>query len=139
MELTGIVAEYNPFHNGHAYQIAQAKEQHPCDGIVAVMSGNFTQRGEAAVFDKWTRTELALHGGADLVLFTGGIGENAWFMRRPILEDMECLGMKVDLSLSDNRMGEDIVISTPDSKVAVVVVTTDEEFVIASDTFNLVK
>ncbi len=82
---------------------------------------------------------IAEMGGADLVLFTGGIGENAWFMRRPILEDMECLGMKVDLSLSDNRMGEDIVISTPDSKVAVVVVTTDEEFVIASDTFNLVK
>ena len=82
---------------------------------------------------------MAEMGGADLVLFTGGIGENAWFMRRPILENMECLGMKCDLSLSDNRMGEDIVISTPDSKVAVVVVTTDEEFVIASDTFNLVK
>ncbi|MCQ2273212.1 MAG: acetate kinase [Bacteroidales bacterium] len=82
---------------------------------------------------------IAEMGGCDLVLFTGGIGENAWFMRRPILENMECLGLKVDLSLSDNRMGEDIVISTPDSKVAVVVVTTDEEFVIASDTYNLVK
>lgn len=68
MELTGIVAEYNPFHNGHAYQIAQAKKLHPSDGIVAVMSGNFSQRGEAAVFDKWTRAELALHGGVDLVL-----------------------------------------------------------------------
>ena len=60
-------------------------------------------------------------------------------MRRPILENMECLGIKVDLSKNDNVMGEDIILSTPDSKMAVVVVTTDEEFVIASDTFNLVK
>lgn len=82
---------------------------------------------------------MAEMGGCDLLLFTGGIGENAWFMRRPILENMECLGIKVDLSLSDNKMGEDLILSTPDSKVAVTVVTTDEEFVIASDTYNLVK
>jgi len=82
---------------------------------------------------------MAEMGGCDLLLFTGGIGENAWFMRRPILENMECLGINVDLSKSDNVMGEDLILSTPDSKVAVVVVTTDEEFVIASDTFNLVK
>jgi acetate kinase len=78
-------------------------------------------------------------GGCDLLLFTGGIGENAWFMRRPILEIMECLGIHVDLSKSDNKMGEDLILSTPDSKVAVVVCTTDEEFVIASDTYNLVR
>ncbi len=82
---------------------------------------------------------MAEMGGCDLLLFTGGIGENAWFMRRPILENMECLGISVDLSLSDNKMGEDLILSTPDSKVAVAVVTTDEEFVIASDTYNLVK
>ena len=82
---------------------------------------------------------MAEMGGCDLLLFTGGIGENAWFMRRPILENMECLGIHVDLSKSDNVMGEDLILSTPDSKVAVVVVTTDEEYVIASDTYNLVK
>ena len=82
---------------------------------------------------------MAEMGGCDLLLFTGGIGEKAWFMRRPILENMECLGISVDLSLSDNKMGEDLILSTPDSKVAVAVVTTDEEFVIASDTYNLVK
>jgi len=82
---------------------------------------------------------MAEMGGCDLLLFTGGIGENAWFMRRPILENMECLGIKVDFSKNDNVMGEDIVLSTPDSKMAVVVVTTDEEYVIASDTYNLVK
>ena len=52
---------------------------------------------------------------------------------------MECLGIKIDFSKNDNVMGEDIILSTPDSKMAVVVVTTDEEYVIASDTYNLVK
>ncbi len=82
---------------------------------------------------------MAEMGGCDLLLFTGGIGENAWFMRRPILTNMECLGIKVDLELNDKIMGEDVILSTPDSKVATVVVTTDEEYVIASDTYRLVK
>ena len=81
---------------------------------------------------------MAEMGGCDLLLFTGGIGENAWFMRRPILEGLECLGIKVDLELNDKIMGEDVILSTPDSKVATVVVTTDEEYVIASDTYRLV-
>ena len=69
MQTIGIVAEYNPFHCGHQYHIAQSKLQCPeADGIIAVMSGNFTQRGEPAIFDKWTRTKAALQGGADLVL-----------------------------------------------------------------------
>ena len=69
MQTIGIVAEYNPFHNGHQYHITQAKAQLPeADGVIAVMSGNFTQRGEPALFDKWTRAEAALAGGADLVL-----------------------------------------------------------------------
>ncbi|MBR3827997.1 MAG: acetate kinase [Bacteroidales bacterium] len=82
---------------------------------------------------------MAEMGGCDLLLFTGGIGENAWFMRHPILEGLECLGIKVDMELNDKTMGEDVIISTPDSKVATVVVTTDEEFVIASDTYRLVN
>ena len=69
MQTIGIVAEYNPFHCGHQYHIKQSKLQCPeADGIIAVMSGNFTQRGEPAIFDKWTRTKAALQGGADLVL-----------------------------------------------------------------------
>ena len=88
---------------------------------------------------KYIGAYMAEMGGCDLLLFTGGIGENAWFMRRPILENMECLGIKIDFSKNDNVMGEDIILSTPDSKVATVVVTTDEEYVIASDTYNLVK
>ncbi len=66
MRITGIVAEYNPFHNGHKYQIDVVKKH--SDAVIAVMSGSFVQRGEAAVFDKWTRTRAALLGGADLVL-----------------------------------------------------------------------
>ena len=81
---------------------------------------------------------MAEMGGCDILLFTGGIGENAWFMRRPILENMECLGIKIDFSKNDNVMGEDVILSTPDSKVTTVVVTTDEEYVIASDTYKLV-
>ena len=81
---------------------------------------------------------MAEMGGCDLLLFTGGIGENAWFMRRPILEGLECLGIDIDFSKNDNVMGEDIILSTSKSKMAVVVCTTDEEYVIASDTYKLV-
>ena len=68
MNFLGIVAEYNPFHLGHRYHIEQACQQQNIDGVVAVMSGNFTQRGEAALFDKWSRAECALKQGVDLVL-----------------------------------------------------------------------
>ena len=66
--VTGIIAEYNPFHNGHAYQIQKARELTGCDFVVVVMSGDFVQRGAPAVFDKYMRTKMALLGGADLVL-----------------------------------------------------------------------
>lgn len=66
--ILGIVAEYNPFHNGHLYHINQAKKISGCDYTIAVMSGNFTQRGEPALMDKWARTEAALHNGIDLVI-----------------------------------------------------------------------
>ena len=64
----GIIAEYNPFHNGHAYQIRRVRAQFPRAQIVTIMSGSFTQRGEAAILDKWQRAELAVENGSDLVL-----------------------------------------------------------------------
>jgi len=67
MKTVGIIAEYNPFHNGHAYQIAEAKRITGADYAVVVMSGDFVQRGTPAVWDKYTRTRAALLGGADLV------------------------------------------------------------------------
>lgn len=72
LRAAGIVAEYNPFHNGHAYQIAQARQKTCADVIVAAMSGNWVQRGEPAIMDKWQRTEAALAGGVDLVVELSG-------------------------------------------------------------------
>lgn len=68
MKVAGIITEYNPFHCGHAYQIQETRKRFDVDYVVVVMSGNFVQRGEPALFDKWKRTELALIGGADVVL-----------------------------------------------------------------------
>ncbi|MER0123121.1 nucleotidyltransferase [Streptococcus sp. ZJ100] len=63
MTVTGIIAEFNPFHNGHAYLLSKAQ------GLkIVAMSGNFTQRGEPAIVDKWTRAQMALENGADLVV-----------------------------------------------------------------------
>lgn len=67
MTAVGIIAEYNPFHNGHAYHLAQAKLLTGAKTAVIVMSGNFVQRGTPAIFDKWQRAALALEGGADVV------------------------------------------------------------------------
>lgn len=61
----GIIAEFNPFHNGHKYLLESAKNQ---DGIVVIMSGSFVQRGDTAITDKWTRARAALDNGADLVI-----------------------------------------------------------------------
>jgi len=68
MVITGLITEYNPFHNGHLYHLMNAKKITGADMIVVVMSGNFVQRGTPALLDKWTRTEMALRCGADLVL-----------------------------------------------------------------------
>ena len=68
MKVTGIIAEYNPFHSGHEYHIKEAKACTGADYIVIAMSGDFVQRGGPAVFDKYTRAQMALLGGADLVV-----------------------------------------------------------------------
>ena len=67
MRILGIIAEYNPFHNGHKYQIEKAKEISGADYIIVIMSGNYVQRGGPAVFDKRIRTEMALNVGVDAV------------------------------------------------------------------------
>lgn len=68
MKTVGIIAEYNPFHNGHAYQLAKAKQVTGADYCIVVMSGDFVQRGAPAITDKYIRAESALRCGADLVL-----------------------------------------------------------------------
>lgn len=68
MRVCGIIAEYNPFHSGHAYQIARARADSGCDYLIVVMSGDFVQRGAPAIADKYIRARMALEAGADLVL-----------------------------------------------------------------------
>jgi len=68
VKTVGIVSEYNPFHNGHKYHIEAAKEACGADYCVCIMSGSFVQRGEPAIFDKWTRAKMAVLNGADLVI-----------------------------------------------------------------------
>lgn len=68
MNAVGIVVEYNPFHNGHAYHLQKTKEISEADVVIAVMSGPFLQRGEPALLPKWTRAKMALLAGVDLVL-----------------------------------------------------------------------
>lgn len=64
----GIITEYNPFHNGHVLHLKESKKITDADFTIAIMSGNFTQRGETSIFDKWAKTEMALRQGIDLVI-----------------------------------------------------------------------
>ena len=68
MKTAAIIAEYNPFHNGHKYQLEETKRQTGADFIVVVMSGDFVQRGIPAMYSKTFRTRSALLSGADLVI-----------------------------------------------------------------------
>lgn len=68
MKVTGIIAEYNPFHNGHEYHLRETRQRLKSDYIVVVMSGNYVQRGAPTIIDKYARTEMVLKAGADLVL-----------------------------------------------------------------------
>lgn len=68
MNISGIIVEYNPLHNGHVYHINKTKELTKCDALICVMSGNFTQRGIPSGIDKWTKTKMAMNNGVDLVI-----------------------------------------------------------------------
>ena len=68
MKSVGIICEYNPFHNGHLYHLNKVKEMFPDYTIILVMSGNFTERGDMSIINKWDKTDSALHYGVDLVI-----------------------------------------------------------------------
>ena len=72
MKAVGIVCEYNPFHNGHKRQI-ELQRQNGADCIICVMSGNYTQRGEPAITDKYLRAEMAIKCGADIIRVGSGL------------------------------------------------------------------
>lgn len=68
MRTMAVICEYNPFHNGHKYQLTYHREVLGADGVICLMSGSFVQRGAPAIYDKWTRAKDAVENGADLVL-----------------------------------------------------------------------
>ena len=68
MKTIGIVAEFNPFHNGHKYLIERIKENYPDSLIIVVLSGNYTQRGDVSIIDKWKKKDILLEEGIDLIV-----------------------------------------------------------------------
>jgi len=88
---------------------------------------------------KYVGAYAAVLGGVDILMFTGGIGENASPVREQVCKDMEYMGIELDLDKNNEIHGDEAVISTPDSKVTVMVVPTDEEYMIASDTMEIVN
>ena len=68
MDIIGIIAEYNPFHNGHMYQIEEAKRQTGAEYVVAIITGNFTQRGNTSIVNKWAKAKMAIENGVDIVI-----------------------------------------------------------------------
>ena len=88
---------------------------------------------------KYIGAYAAAMGGCDILVWTGGVGENQWKTRRVVCQDMEYMGMKIDVEKNHGMRGEEMVISTPDSKVTIMVVPTDEENMIASDTLDILQ
>lgn len=86
---------------------------------------------------KYIGAYAAALGGLDILVFTGGVGENQWSTRTEVCRDMEFMGIKLDEAKNDHMRGKEMVISTPDSKVTVIVVPTDEELTIAKDTLEI--
>lgn len=96
MNLTGIITEYNPFHLGHKYHLTKAIEDTNADGIVSVMSGNFMQRGNPAIIDKYNRAKMAVLNGVDLVLelplvYSLSSAENFAYGGVKLLNSLNCI------------------------------------------------
>ena len=96
MKIVGLIAEYNPFHNGHQYHIEKAKEITGADAVIVVMSGNFVQRGTPAIMPKHLRAEMALSTGASLVLelpvcYATGTAEQFAYGAVSILNSLGCV------------------------------------------------
>ena len=88
---------------------------------------------------KYIGAYAAAMNGVDIIVFTAGVGENQYGVRSGVCQDMDWLGIKLDLAKNDSVRGDEAIISTPDSKVTVCLIPTDEELMVATDTMNLVK
>jgi acetate kinase len=111
------------------------------DIVAASENGNGRASLALAMYDARVKHFIgayaALLGGVDMIIFTGGVGENLWQSRARICSGLEYMGVEFDTAVNDGLRGEDKFISKPHSKVKVAVVTTDEELVIAKDTYRL--
>ena len=109
----------------------------------AAMQGNERAKLALDVYaykvKKYIGSYIAAMNGLDLLIFTGGIGENSMYIREQITSNMEYLGIKIDKNINDSTKGVDAIISTEDSKVCTIVATTNEELVIARDTMRIVN
>lgn len=107
MKTAGIIAEYDPFHGGHARLISACREIKGCEAVVSVMSGDFTQRGTPAVFDKWTRATEAVRRGVDLVIELPAIYAcaNAGIFAAGAVKLLESLGL-VDVLAFGSESGD---------------------------------
>ncbi|WP_432665148.1 nucleotidyltransferase [Wukongibacter baidiensis] len=122
MNVVGLITEYNPFHNGHKYHLEKSKELSGASHSVAVMSGNFLQRGEPALLDKWVRAEIAVREGVDLVIelptiFSCNSAEFFAFGGISLLESLKivdsfCFGSELG-SLDDLHLVSDLLINEP--------------------------
>ncbi|MCQ9210071.1 nucleotidyltransferase [Granulicatella seriolae] len=118
LKACGVIAEYNPFHQGHAYHLRQARIKSKAQVIVVAMSGNFVQRGEPAIFDKWTRAQVALNHGADLVLEIPTLGcvQSADYFARAgvdILQSANCCALAFG---SEGAVADDFYQAAVESK-----------------------
>ena len=110
METAGIVAEYNPFHGGHAFHIAETRRRLGGCAVVAVMSGNWVQRGECAVLDKWTRTRAALEKLEDFrSQECAAIVEDLLLHHMPQAAETGLLEIQAQLRLYEDDNAEDLL------------------------------
>lgn len=125
MNITGIITEYNPFHNGHKFHLEESKKQTKSDGTICIMSGNFVQRGGPAIIDKWKRTELALNNGVDLIieLPTFYAVSSAEFFAKGAVSILNYLNIVNNLFF-----GSEIGDAKALSEIAKVLVSEDERF-----------
>lgn len=107
MKVCGIIAEYNPFHNGHAHIQAEAKKATGADFLIVIMSGDYVQRGEPALLDKHIRTKMALEQGADAVfeLPTAFATGSAQYFARGAVSHLDALGV-VDFLVFGSESGD---------------------------------
>ena len=125
MNITGIITEYNPFHNGHKFHLEESKKQTKSDGTICIMSGNFVQRGGPAIIDKWKRTKMALSNGVDLIieLPTFYAVSSAEFFAKGAVSILNSLNIVNNLFF-----GSEIGDAKALSEIAKVLVSEDERF-----------